>query len=73
MARHTSEPKPSDGVLDSAMLGCLRDYLMAHLDEPIDVATLAHITKRYRCLAYKCRAALSLAPTSELAASIKSP
>ena len=46
VARHTSEPKPSDGVLDAAMLGRLRDYLMAHLDEPIDVATLAHMTKR---------------------------
>jgi AraC family transcriptional regulator len=46
VARHTSEPKPSDGVLDAAMLGCLRDYLMAHLDEPIDVATLAHMTRR---------------------------
>ena len=46
VARHTSEPKPSDGVLDAAMLGRLRDYLMAHLDEPIDVATLARMTKR---------------------------
>ena len=46
VARHTSEPKPSDGVLDAAMLGRLRDYLMAHLDEPIEVATLAHMTKR---------------------------
>jgi AraC family transcriptional regulator len=46
VARYTSGPKPSDGVLDAAMLGRLRDYLMAHLDEPIDVATLAHMTKR---------------------------
>jgi len=46
VARHTSGPKPSDGVLDAAMLGRLRDYLMAHLDEPIDVATLARMTKR---------------------------
>jgi AraC family transcriptional regulator len=28
------------------MLGRLRDYLMAHLDEPIDVATLARMTGR---------------------------
>ena len=27
VARHTSEPKPSNGVLDAAMLGRLRDYL----------------------------------------------
>ena len=46
VARHTSGPRPSDGVLDAAMLGRLRDYLMAHLDEPIDVATLARMTKR---------------------------
>jgi AraC family transcriptional regulator len=46
VGRHTSEPKPSDGVLDAAMLGRLRDYLMAHLDEPVDVATLAHMTRR---------------------------
>ncbi len=46
VARHTSGPKPSDGVLDAAMLGRLRDYLMAHLDEPIEVATLARMTKR---------------------------
>ena len=32
VGRHTSEPKPSDGVLDAAVLGRLRDYLMAHLD-----------------------------------------
>ena len=46
VARHTTGPKPSDGVLDAAMLGRLREYLVAHLDEPIDVATLAHMTKR---------------------------
>jgi AraC family transcriptional regulator len=46
VARYTSGPKPSDGVLDAAMLGRLRDYLMARLDEPIDVAALAHMTKR---------------------------
>ena len=46
VARHTNGPKPSDGVLDAVMLGRLRDYLMAHLDESIDVATLAEMTKR---------------------------
>jgi AraC family transcriptional regulator len=46
VARHTSGPKPSGGLLDTAMLGRLREYLMARLDEPIDVATLAHMTKR---------------------------
>jgi hypothetical protein len=53
VARHTTGPKPSDGVLDAAMLGRLREYLAAHLDEPIDVATLAHMTKRpYRYVVY---------------------
>jgi AraC family transcriptional regulator len=46
VARHTSGPKLSEGVLDAVMLGRLRDYLMAHLDEPVDVATLADMTKR---------------------------
>jgi AraC family transcriptional regulator len=46
VARHTNGPKPSNGVLDAVMLGRLRDYLMAHLDEPIDVATLAEMTRR---------------------------
>jgi AraC family transcriptional regulator len=46
VARHTNGPKPSNGVLDARTHRRLRDYLMAHLDEPIDVATLAHMTKR---------------------------
>jgi AraC family transcriptional regulator len=46
VARHTNGPKPSNGVLDAGTHRRLRDYLMAHLDEPIDVATLARMTKR---------------------------
>jgi AraC family transcriptional regulator len=46
VARHTSGRKPGGGLLDAAVLGRLRDYLMAHLDEPIDVATLARMTGR---------------------------
>jgi AraC family transcriptional regulator len=46
VAGHTSGPKPTGGLLDAALLGRLRDYLVAHLDEPIDVATLARMTGR---------------------------
>jgi len=46
VARHTSGPKPTDGVLDVGTHRRLRDYLMAHLDEPIDVATLARMATR---------------------------
>jgi AraC family transcriptional regulator len=44
--RWPATPTPSNGVLDAGTHGRLRDYLMAHLDEPIDVATLAGMTKR---------------------------
>ena len=46
VARHTTGPKPGAGVLDTAMLARIRDYLMAHLDEPLDVATLAGMAGR---------------------------
>jgi AraC family transcriptional regulator len=44
--RHALGAKPGGGVVDAAMLRRLRDYLMAHLDEPIDVAALARMTGR---------------------------
>ena len=45
-ANYTTGAKPENGVLGSTTLRQLRDYLMAHLDEPIDVATLARICGR---------------------------
>ena len=45
-ASHTTGAKPANGVLGGAMLRQIRDYLMAHLDEPIDVATLAGMSGR---------------------------
>ncbi len=44
--RHTSGLKPDGGIMDAALLTRLRDYLMAHLDEPIDVAALARMAGR---------------------------
>jgi AraC family transcriptional regulator len=41
VASYTTGPKPANGVLGSTTLRQIRDYLMAHLDESIDVATLA--------------------------------
>ncbi|MGY8664220.1 AraC family transcriptional regulator [Bradyrhizobium sp. UFLA05-109] len=45
-ASYTTGPKPANGVLGSTKLRQIRDYLMAHLDEPIDVATLAGMCSR---------------------------
>ena len=47
IARHTRgvAPKPR-GALDKAVLDWLRDYVMEHLDEPIEVASLANIAAR---------------------------
>jgi AraC family transcriptional regulator len=45
-ANYTTGNKPANGVLGGAMLRQIRDSLMAHLDEPIDVATLAGISGR---------------------------
>ena len=45
-ASHTTGAKPATGILGAAMLRQIRDYLMAHLDKPIDVATLAGMSGR---------------------------
>ena len=47
VARHTSGPtRPARGSLGKDVLGRLRDYVLSHLDEPIEVATLADIAGR---------------------------
>lgn len=47
VARHTGRRAPPPrGALGSAVLSRLRDHIMAHLDEPIEVATLAGIAGR---------------------------
>ena len=47
LARHTSEFKgPPRGRLDKQVLGRLRDYVVAHLDEPIEAGALARIAGR---------------------------
>jgi len=46
VASHTTGAKPANGVLGSDTLRQIRDYLMANLDEPIDVATLAGMSGR---------------------------
>jgi len=47
VARHTSgRENRTRGVLGKALLGRLRDYAVAHLDEPIEVSALAEIVGR---------------------------
>jgi AraC family transcriptional regulator len=47
VARHTSELEPrARGKLGKAVLEQLRDYIVAHLDEQIDVGSLARIAGR---------------------------
>ena len=47
VARHTSGlENPTRGVLGKEVLGRLRDYAVAHLDEPIEVSALAEIAGR---------------------------
>jgi AraC family transcriptional regulator len=47
VARHTSEPKrQARGMLGKDVLKRVTDYVVAHLDEPIDVAKLANIAER---------------------------
>ena len=47
VARHTSEPiSRARGALGREVLGRLRDYVVANLDAPIDVAALANIAGR---------------------------
>jgi AraC family transcriptional regulator len=47
VARHTSEfENRARGMLGKDVLGRLRDYVIAHLDEPIEVAALAEIAGR---------------------------
>jgi AraC family transcriptional regulator len=47
VARHTSEPESrTRGTLGKAVLERLRDYVDAHLGEPIEVAALAEIARR---------------------------
>jgi AraC family transcriptional regulator len=47
LARHASKfESPARGKLGADMLGRLKDYVLAHLDEPIEVAALAKIAAR---------------------------
>jgi AraC family transcriptional regulator len=47
VARHTSHcEEPARGMLGKSVLARLRDYVMAHLDEPIEVSMLANIAGR---------------------------
>jgi AraC family transcriptional regulator len=47
VARHTSELESrARGMLGEDVLRRLRDYILAHIDEPIDVAALADIARR---------------------------
>jgi AraC family transcriptional regulator len=47
VTRHTSEfQRPARGMLGKDVLQRLRDYVVAHLDEPIEVAALANIAGR---------------------------
>lgn len=46
VASHTTAAKPANGLLGSTTLRQIQDYLMAHLDEPIDVGTLAGMCGR---------------------------
>jgi AraC family transcriptional regulator len=47
VAHHVSEPeRPTRGRLGKDVLGRLREYVVAHLDEPIEVAALASIAGR---------------------------
>jgi AraC family transcriptional regulator len=47
VARHTSEFESRvRGMLGKEVLKRLRDYVVAHLDEPIEVATLANVAGR---------------------------
>jgi len=44
VARHTSASEPrTRGVLRKKVLKCLKDYALAHIDEPIEVAALAKV------------------------------
>src|ERR1700737_436513 len=40
------DARPARGLLGKDVLGRIRDYIMAHLEEPIEVATLAAIAGR---------------------------
>jgi AraC family transcriptional regulator len=47
VARHTSRSnKPARGLLGNDMLERIREYVVAHLHEPIEVATLARMAGR---------------------------
>lgn len=47
VARHTTAPPPaSRGTLGNDHLGRLKDYIMAHLDEPVGIEALADIAGR---------------------------
>lgn len=47
VARHTSQPESrTRGALGKEVLERLNDYVLAHLDEPIEVASLANIAGR---------------------------
>jgi AraC family transcriptional regulator len=40
------QKKRPTGVLDKAALHRIREYVMAHLDEPMDIPTLANVAHR---------------------------
>jgi len=47
LVRHTSKPKgPLRGRLDGRVLGRIRDFIVAHMDERIEVGALARIAGR---------------------------
>lgn len=47
VARHTSKPeRKTRGALSDAVLKRVKDYVLAHLDESLDVATLASLAGR---------------------------
>ncbi len=47
VARHTAEPgRPGRGRLGKAVLARIKDHVLAHLDEPLDVGQLAAVAGR---------------------------
>jgi AraC family transcriptional regulator len=46
IARHTSQESPARGMLGQGLLEQLKDYILAHLEEPVEVTTLANLARR---------------------------
>jgi AraC family transcriptional regulator len=60
VARHTSGPvRPPRGSLGKNVLDRLRDYVLSHLDEPIEVSTLADIAGAARSTSLVCSSGAS--------------